>query len=346
MIRTAEYNEIFEITKRNLKSKYTGNPVPSSDSFEIDVFVVLEESVAEWNSNRSAADQINITVHYLGSSRFPDGYLYNRTDNEKIGIEVKFHKSGSSWVTLGNSAFASTQEHDLVSIFVLFGHFRLPAPEFKVKPHNLCIKDISSTHNPRYNLDMNINQDFCTSQLGISYDELRELPQQQREIIVNSYMARKEYTELPSRDDSDLIRAQGFILFPEIFSPNGQRKYKRLGVWLFASNIFCRNVRDFISGSGKKAINIIGTTPRSKVFYMLHQSRLLIREEIGRIHPSLLKRSWYTNPETAPEISDSADDRLRIWIDLACSEAGGPAIPVEDSPYGFKETIERILLDP
>ena len=96
----------------------------------------------------------------------------------------------------------------------------------------------------------------------------------------------------------------------------------------------------------KKAINIIGTTPISKVFYMLHQSRLLIREEIGRIHPSLLKRSWYSNPETAPEIPDSADDRLRIWIDLASSEAGGPAIPVEASPYGFKETIERILLDP
>lgn len=346
MIRTREYNEIFEITKRNLKLKYAGNPVPSSDSFETDVFVLLEESVAEWNSTRSAADQLIISVHYLGGSHFPDGYLYNRTDNEEVGVEVKSHKSGSSWITLGNSAFASTQECGLVSIFVFFGHFGLTSPEFKVKPHNLCIKDISSTHSPRYNLDMNTNQDFCTTRLGISYDELRELPQHQREIIVNSYMARKEYTELPDREDSDLIRAQGFILFPEIFSPNGQRKYKRLGVWLFASNIFCRNVRDFISGSGKKVVDVIGATPISKVFFRLHESRLQIREEIGCVHSSLLKRSWYENPETAPGIPDSANDRLRMWIELASSEAGGPSTPVKNSPYDFKETIERILLDP
>ena len=346
MIREHEYNEIFEIAIRNLKTKYTSSPIPSSDDFEADVFVVLQDSISEWNSTRAPSDQLSITVHYLGGSRFPDGYLHNRTDNEKIGIEVKFHKSGSSWITLGNSAFASTQEPGLVSIFVLFGHFGLTSPDFRIKPHNLCIKDISSTHNPRYNLDMSIDHDFCTTQLGISYDKLRELPPRQREIIVNSYMARKEYTELTDRSDSALIRAQAFILFPEIFSSNGQRKYKRLGVWLFASNICCRNVRDFISGYGKKAIGVIGTQPLSKVFINLHESRSLIRTEIGNIHTSLLKRSWYDDPGAAPTIPDSADDRLRIWINLVCAEAGGPTTPVNNSPYTFKETIERIINDP
>ena len=53
MIRTAEYNEIFNIAKSKLSTKYTGTNIPTSTAFEEDAFCVLEEAVDEWNSMRT-----------------------------------------------------------------------------------------------------------------------------------------------------------------------------------------------------------------------------------------------------------------------------------------------------
>ena len=156
-------------------------------------------------------------------------------------------------------------------------------------------------------------------------------------------MARKKYTELSHRDDKNLVRAQCFILFPEIFSHDRNRKYKRMGVWLFANNIFCRNVRDFISGNGKRKIDLIGDERLPKVFFKLYQSRHTLKSEIGEMHPSLLLRSWYDNIMEAPEIPTDPSERLLMWIDLVADEFGGADTIIDETGYRFKETIEKLL---
>lgn len=93
MIRTAEYNEIFNIAKAKLSAKYTVSNIPTSSAFEEDAFNVLATAVVEWNSTRPEENRLEIEVIHVGGSRFPDGYLYNKTDSEKVGVEVKFHKS-------------------------------------------------------------------------------------------------------------------------------------------------------------------------------------------------------------------------------------------------------------
>ena len=344
MRREVEYAEIFNITNRLLREKYENQPVPGSALFEAETPPIINLAIAEWNSSHPTS-ALNIIVEYLGGNKFPDIVLHNNTDSEKIGVEVKFHKTGVELETLGNSTVASTQVEDLAAIFVLFGNFAGNQPEFIIRDYGKCICAITKTHKPRYKLKMDEPMDFCTSNLGISYDELRDLDKDQREIIINSYVATTDYTELSERQDKGRIRAQSFILFPEIFSPDKYRKYKRLGVWLFANNIFCRNVRDFISGSGKRKIAVIGEEKLSKVFYKLYTTRHDIRTEISEFHDSLLKRSWYDNWETAPTIPESTDDRLSMWVDLVCREYGGGEATVEGSPYTFRETIIRLLSD-
>ncbi|MGM9601809.1 MAG: hypothetical protein ACI3W5_09575 [Faecousia sp.] len=343
MIRTAEYNEIFDIAKSKLSAKYTGTNIPTSTAFEEDGFNVLEDSVAEWNNTRPEENRLEIEVVHVGGSRFPDGYLHNKTDGEKVGIEVKFHKSGETWDTLGNSAVATKQIPDLDSIMILFGNFGYTPPQFLITGYASRICDISRTHYPRYEIDMSQEQDFCSRELGISFDRLRNLPRNQREIIINSYMAQKEYTELTDREDRSEIQSQAFILFPEIFSNNHRRKYKRLGIWLYASGIFCPNVRDFFTGSGKRVVDSIGNDPIPKVFYWLKECGQNLKLQIGAIDSNLLKRSWSHNSDNSPEIPDSPEDRLRMWVSLACSEAGGAEIAIDGSPYNFKDTIERVL---
>ncbi len=340
MIRKKEYLEIFKITEKLLIQKYSNTDIPNSNHFEIDVFEVLREAITEWNSQRAPGDVLNIRSIHIGGSKFPDGYLHNVTDEEKVGIEVKFHRSADSWDTLGNSSIASRQVPDLQSIYIVFGNFGGNEPSFKIVRYDACIKDITRTHNPRYEISMDLNQDFCRDKLGISFDELRELPRGQREIIINSYMAEKDCTDL-SDCSVDTIRAQSFILFPEIFSCDRDRKYVRLALWLFANDIFCRNVRDFISGSGRKAIDILGNDRLAKAFYRLYTCRHLFREETGKIHPTVLKRSWREN--SASDIPDSADARIKIWLDLVCKEYGGEETAVKGSPYNFKETVQRII---
>ncbi len=343
MIRTAEYREIFDKAESKLSTKYTGTNIPTSSAFEEDAFNVLDAAVAEWNSTRTEEHRLEIEVVHIGGSRFPDGYLHNKTDGEKVGIEVKFHKSGETWDTLGNSAVATKQIPNLDSIMILFGNFGYTPPQFLITSYASRICDISRTHYPRYDIDMSREQDFCSRELGISFDELRNLPRTQREIIINSYMAQKEYTELTDREDRSEIQSQAFILFPEIFSSNNRRKYKRLGVWLYASGIFCPNVRDFFTGSGKRVVNCIGINLIPKVFYWLKECSPNLKQQIGAIDSNLLKRSWSHNSDSLPVIPDSAEDRLRIWVGLACSEAGGAETTIDGSPYSFKDTIERIL---
>lgn len=343
MIREAEYLEIFEIIRDLLKEKYENEDPPNSTTFEFDAPGVIRCAIEVWNSTHVLIDQIDFEVEHLGGSKFPDIVLHNRTDNEVIGIEVKFHKAGEEWGTLGNSTIASTQIQNLAAIFVLFGHFGGDSPEFQIKNYGSCICDITKTHNPRYKLNMNVNHDFCLEQLGISYDDLRHMEKAQREIVVNSYMATTDYVELPNRDDCAAIRARSFILFPEVFSHNYKRKYQRLAIWLFASNIFCRNVRDFISGSGRVKIDIIGDQRLPRVFYKLYMSRNDIRNEIAAMHPALLKRSWYPDNPDAATIPEAVNDRLSVWIDLICAEYGGEDQPVVGSPYDFRSTIQRLL---
>ncbi len=343
MKRQAEYEEILALYQQKLYERYQTGSVPSSDEFERASAEILEEAIDSWNHSQIEDRRLTLEVKYLGGKRFPDIVCRNLSDGENFGIEVKFHKSSPQWKTIGNSAFASTQEANLEAIYILFGHFALTPHQFRIKLMDDCVSDIETTHNPRYSIDMNTEDDFFHAQLGIPYDELRALSEPQREIIVNSYMANKKYKNLSDRADKDLIRARCFILFPEIFSPDKNRKYIRMGVWLFANNIFCRNVRDFISGSGQQKIDAIGNDPLPKVFFRLYQSRELIKQEIQAIHPCLLLHSWYPAGTGPTIIPDTLEDRMEIWKHLITNEFGSPTQSIANTHYEFKSTIDTIF---
>ena len=103
MIRTAEYNEIFDIAKAKLSAKYTGANIPTSSAFEEDAFSVLDAAVAEWNSARTEDNRLEIEVVHVGGSRFPDGYLHNKTDIDLSFMIYLWQKSGRSSNRNGSS---------------------------------------------------------------------------------------------------------------------------------------------------------------------------------------------------------------------------------------------------
>lgn len=346
MIREEIYMRIFKDTERALGEKYTLNPRTSSEEFEVSAAEVLEAVIEDWKNTQPECEKIDIEVRRLGKHHFPDIVIENKTDHEKIGLEVKYHVQDNSWKTTGNSAYESISEDGLSRIYLLFGHFKKNPPEFRIRPMDCCLSDVTITHSPRYNIDMEYNQDFCDQELGMSYESLRHIEREQREVYVNTYIAKRKYKELTSVRNKKQLIAQSFILFPEIFSQNSQIRYKRMSVWLFAKNILCRNVRDFLSASGKQKIDIIGPVDLPRVFFRLYEHRAYIKNEIATFPPVVLANSWYD--ETIKKgavmaIPDSTEERLALWMNILSAQYGGPQKEIEGSPYFFKNTIETLL---
>lgn len=220
MRHEAVYQAIFERVQASLVEEFLDGNVPDDRTFENTCCSTLER----------AACECGVTVNHLGKHKFPDITLEYEADGEKIGVEVKLHTSGESWTTLGNSVRSSTQEPGLETIFLLFGNFEQQPPAFAIKPYAKCIKDIKLTHSPRYMIDMRGRTDFCEREIGISFDQLRNMSEDDRMIYVNTYIARTKYEELTAAAEKTQLVAKGFVLFPELFSHTPQIRYRRMSV--------------------------------------------------------------------------------------------------------------------
>ncbi len=337
-----DYSGIFYNATQILLKRYSTRAGETSGGFEHEVENILRAAINQWNKTVEEDQKVNIVVSYHGGRKFPDYSLNNITYEEQVGIEVKYNDSDDGWETLGNSAIASTQIRELEEIFILFGHFKKDPPEFRIKPMFNCICDIKTTHRPRYNLNMECTGDFCSSKLGLSYTELRKLNEPQRKIIVNSYIAENEYIEFRNRDDKDEIRTKCFILFPEVFS-SSQQKYKRMGKWLFANNIFCHNVRDVISSSGRGTIPEFQDTMFPKIFCNFRRCGPLFKTELNNIHSSVLRRFWGPLMKEGQEIPTVLDARCVLWLNLVSCQFGGYEYNIADTDKKFGEVINVIF---
>lgn len=326
------YQEIFEQVQINLAEEFSGGNAPDDRTFEDACYSALEQ----------AASGRGVAVDHLGKHKFPDITLEYEVDGEKIGVEVKLHTSGESWTTFGNSAYSSTQEPGLETIFLLFGNFEQQPPAFAIKPYANCIKDIKPTHSPRYMIDMRETTDFCERQIGISFDQLRNMSEDDRIIYVNTYIARTKYEELTAVAEKTQLVAKGFVLFPELFSHNPQIRYRRMSVWLFANNILCRNVRDFISASGTAAISVVGTQALPKIYTSLLRCVPTFKEEMEHTEEIVLKNAWGECGNTK-EIPTSVEERIDLWLDIVSQQYGGKQKAIQGTPYKFKATLKKII---
>lgn len=289
---------------------------------------------------KKAATGTGVEVKHLGKNAFPDIRLEYMSDGEKIGVEVKLHTAGKAWTTLGNSAYGHTQEPNLATIYLLFGHFEKSPAQFEIKPYGKCIQDIEITHSPRYMIDMRGSRDFCFEELGIHFDKLRTMDEHNREIYVNTYIAKKKYDELSKLESKKQIIAQGFVLFPEFFARNELIRYQRMSVWLFAKNILCRNVRDFLSASGTQAIDVIGPKKLPKIFSSLQNCATEFQEELKTTPSIILKNSWAACG-TVKTIPKSFKGRKNLWLDLVVQQNGETNIP--GTLYELRDALETLL---
>ena len=233
-------------------------------------------------------------IRHTDKQHFPD-----IVSNKYFGVEVKSTQS-NHWKSIGSSIVESLREPFVKKVFLMFG--KLPANAdcaFKCKPYEECLYDISITHSPRYQIDMETPRGKTIfDKLGEDYDVFRKDPNQIK-VMRNYY--RQYYTEKGSmpwwiedigeQESSDpvksylkdtngakfwddiedpavktFLRESMYQLFPELLKNKCPSKYKNASLWLCSRySIINPSFRDIFSAAGQGKIVIDETEVIEKV---------------------------------------------------------------------------------
>lgn len=187
------------------------------------------------------------------------------------GVEVKSTQS-NHWKSTGSSIIETTRNKNVESIYMLFGKLG-GKPEFRCRPYEDCLYDITVTHSPRYLIDMNTEKDNTIfAKMHTTYNELRtskdsiaQVRRYYRDLIKteNKNVMPWWLDEIDDKSNNLIIRhitsidieekqkiiAQIYLLFP---SRMIESNYIEPAMWLVAYHkIVCHNMRDYFSAGGK-----------------------------------------------------------------------------------------------
>ena len=212
-------------------------------------------------------------IQLVSGAKFPDIQA-----ERYYGVEVKT-TSTNTWKSVGSSIVESTRIEDVSMIYLLFAKLGGEYAEFRCKPYEKCLDTISLTHQPRYQIDMELdekNMENIFQKMKIDYNTFRVLEEKPKIQKVRQYfrsvakpeqemawwigdgdsetsvpMTIRFLNDLPIEEKRQMT-VRMFILFPEIFSISGNVKYKRAALWLCSRHaLVCSNIRDFFTAGGQ-----------------------------------------------------------------------------------------------
>lgn len=280
------------------------------------------------------------TIEIISGQRFPDIVAARY-----YGVEVKSTKD-DKWTMIGGSVAEGTRVEDVEHIFILFGKLHKPI-EFRTRRYEECLCDIAVTHSPRYRIDMELkNGETIFDKMGITYDEMRKLDNPIEPVVKYFrsilkpgeslwWVNGKDATEgdapakirmwktLSKAEREELI-AQGFALFPELFS-NSPNKYERFTLWLVANHgVVSSSMRDPFSAGGQIDFEINGRLYEHlpKKYGQLAAYRNRVEEIVMSMDNNTLSNTWHTN-------NTGFQDRMKLWIDLVAKSAKAENFDVE-----------------
>jgi len=257
---------------RDAKSRKEYFRTRAGEKLEKDVIEAMKSKAADYNFSPDKIIQAE-------KQHFPD-----IISNHYFGVEVKSTQS-NHWKSIGSSIVESLRPDYVKKVFLMFGKLPLNADcEFMCKPYESCLYDISITHSPRYQIDMNTPQgQTIFDKLGEKYDDFR-VDHNQINVIRNYYRQYyKEKGEMPwwIEDNEDLtdntvnnylnnrngvrfwndiddeniknfLIESMFQLFPEVIKGKCGTKYKDASLWLASRySLINPSFRDIFSASGQ-----------------------------------------------------------------------------------------------
>ncbi len=244
-----------------------------------------------------------------------------------FGVEVKATKK-DDWTSIGNSVLESSRVNTVEKIYMFFGKLG-GTPDIRYRNYEDCLKGIAVTHYPRYQIDMLLaDDDSIFKKMGVDYDALRHSGNPVKEIRAYYRSQLREGDALWWIDDDidktaqlspiiknfasldqdtrDLIKADIFVLFPELFS-NGAKKYERIPAYLAAQyGVVTANLRDHFTAGGQMTIKYQDQDLRvPQMMGELCRLASLVRSELEKADKGVLANYWRKHIDDAdsPEIA-------------------------------------------
>lgn len=277
-----------------------------------------------------------------------------------FGVEVKTTKS-NSWRSTGSSIVESLRDENVKRIYMMFGKLSAKAIDFRCKPYEQCLDDISVTHSPRYDINMDIKEPSKTifDKLGIPYEEFRQSQDQIK--MVKEYYRNKcksnnkempwwiddEHTEMPFMPESlnsssirlfngltpqeiDYLRMCAYILFPEVLGTD-RDKYQNLALWLCSRHsIISPNIRDSFTAGGQANIYLDDSLTCAKSPRVLCNF-LKMQENIYMVFKT--KSDVYNEIPFYSSYSEDKEDLYAAWKQTATTflkkTLGAKKLPIE-----------------
>lgn len=167
-IRKADqaFDELMSITQKQMNEAAVINPSSYRD------LTAHELETTSLNAIKNACKNTpfnpdNITL--ISGQRFPDIVA-----EQFYGVEVKSTKS-DSWKSTGSSIVESTRAIDVDNIYMLFGKLGGDVPQFRCRPYQEVLYDITVTHSPRYLIDMELTSGTTIfDKMATTYDDFRK----------------------------------------------------------------------------------------------------------------------------------------------------------------------------
>ena len=290
---------------------------------------------------------------------FPDIVaLVNK--NKNFGVEVK-STTQDHWQSFGNSVLESLRYENVQRIFLMFGKLGGERVEFRARPYEECLSEVTVTHYPRYHIDMELPiGKTIFDKINSTYDEVRKLDnpvkpfadyyrsqlkdgeslwwlgdnqaeQQEQNIKVRLWRTLE-------REEKDLLTARAFAWFPDVITKKNKEKYERYVLWLVTEyGIVIPNVRDEFSAGGKAEMyvngNDYGKVPQ--VYDRIYTLRYRIAYEILTASDEIIWLHWRV--KNLPKSS-----RIEYWINLVSQKIDTKPI---DNTYCVRDILFDIFAD-
>lgn len=300
----------------------------------------LELEVKEALDIAAQGTEFENTIEIISGQRFPDIVAARY-----YGVEVKSTKD-DKWTIIGGSVAEGTRVEDVEHIFILFGKLHNPV-EFRTRRYEECLCDIAVTHSPRYKIDMELEKgDTIFDKMGVTYDEMRKLDNPIDPVVkyfrsilkpgeslwwvngedatIGETPAKIRMWKTLSKEEREELVAQGFALFPELFS-NSSNKYERFTLWLVANHgVVSSSMRDPFSAGGQVDFEINGRMYERlpQKYGQLAANKNRVEEIVMSVDEKTLAATWHTT-------DTGYENRMRYWISLVTKLAKTEHFDVE-----------------
>lgn len=254
----------------------------------------------------------------------------------EYGVEVKFTKN-DTWRSIANSVLETQRIDEVKRIYVVFGKMG-GIPEVRWGEYEQSVIHVRTSHVPRFEIelpsDKGETKDSLFKQMGISYDDFRQLEMQEKMKYIRAY-ARKIHPDgrlwwVEDKEDTDghttpvqarlytnltteektRLRAEAAILCPSIVkSGRSRNKYDDMVLYLLTYHgVLCHQARDLFSAG-----SVANPKNDDEGGIYIERALKLIESEMEkaalRMDDALFVEYW---GESVPP-----EQRIQRWLDKA-----------------------------